>query len=79
MIVTRAPSQTIPAEERQVNLLLALRNTVAGMTATEVVSTVTGYDRRGGEAARRMFERDKGVLRDLGITITTAGQGEESR
>ena len=79
VIVTRAPSQTIPAEERQVNLLLALRNTAAGMTAAEVVSTVSGYDWRGGEAARRMFERDKGVLRDLGITITTAGQGEESR
>ena len=77
--VTRTPSQTIPAEERQVNLLLALRNTATGMTAAEVVDTVAGYDRSGGETARRMFERDKRILRELGIVITTTGQDEGSR
>ena len=79
MTVTRAPDQTIPAEERQVNLLLALRNTVVGLTAAEVVERVAGYGGRGNEAARRMFERDKGILRDLGIAITTTGRGEGSR
>ena len=77
--VTRTPSQTIPAEERQVNLLLPLRNTATGMTAAEVVDTVAGYDRSGGETARRMFERDKRILRELGIVITTTGQDEGSR
>lgn len=79
MTVRSTPAQTIPAEERQVNLLLALRNTVRGMTAAEVVATVAGYDRHGGATARRMFERDKTVLRDLGIMITTTVQDGESR
>ena len=79
MTVRGTPAQTIPAEERQVNLLLALRNTVVGLTAAEVVERVAGYGGRGNEAARRMFERDKGILRDLGIAITTTGRGEGSR
>lgn len=70
---------SIPAEERQVNLLLALRNTVPGLTAAEVIATVAGYDPRGGPAARRMFERDKGVLRDLGISIRTSGAEDACR
>ncbi|MDU0347439.1 helix-turn-helix transcriptional regulator, partial [Actinomyces sp. MRS3W] len=83
MASTASPTEShtgpaaIPAEERQVNLLLALRHTVTGLTAVEITQTVTGYT--GGDSARRMFERDKGVLRDLGIQITTTGQGEESR
>ena len=77
--VRSTPAQRIPAEERQINLLLALRSTARGMTAAEVVATVAGYDGRGGESARRMFERDKTVLCDLGITITATARGGKSR
>jgi len=69
----------VPAEERQVNLLLALRNTVSGMTKAQIITTVVGYDPGGGAAADRMFERDKGVLRDLGIDVTATGQGDQAR
>ncbi|WP_311765864.1 MULTISPECIES: WYL domain-containing protein [unclassified Actinomyces] len=59
----------VPAEERQVNLLLALRHTRHGMSATEVISRVCGYDPDGGDRARRMFERDKDVLRSIGVPL----------
>lgn len=68
----------VPAEERQINLLLSLRNTTVGMTVEEIVTGVAGYDPDNPVAARRMFERDKAVLRDLGIAITT-GEGDEVR
>ncbi|MDO4899676.1 YafY family protein [Actinomyces sp.] len=77
--VPRPASEAVPAEERHVNLLLALRNTQTGLTKTQIIRTVSGYDSDGGAATDRMFERDKGVLRDLGIEITTSGQGEEAR
>ena len=67
----------VPAEERQVNLLLALRHTRDGMSATEIISRVGGYDPDGGDRARRMFERDKDVLRSIGVPIvvsTAAGE-----
>ncbi|MBM6980427.1 MAG: WYL domain-containing protein [Actinomyces succiniciruminis] len=76
---SRPAPAAIPAEERQVNLLLALRNTAVGLTRTQITRTVAGYDADGGASAERMFERDKGVLRDLGIQITTIGQGEDAR
>ncbi|SDN62623.1 proteasome accessory factor B/proteasome accessory factor C [Actinomyces ruminicola] len=69
----------LPAEERQVNLLLALRNTATGLTKTQIIQTVAGYHPDAGASADRMFERDKGVLRELGIELTTTGQGEETR
>lgn len=67
----------VPAEERQVNLLLALRHTRDGMSATEIISRVSGYDPDGGDGARRMFERDKDVLRSIGVPLvveTLAGE-----
>ncbi|WP_103064411.1 helix-turn-helix transcriptional regulator [Actinomyces qiguomingii] len=72
-------SATVPAEERQVNLLLALRNTETGLTNTQIISTVAGYNPDGGASSQRMFERDKAVLRDLGIEITTTGVGAQAR
>ncbi|WP_328703743.1 MULTISPECIES: helix-turn-helix transcriptional regulator [Actinomyces] len=59
----------VPAEERQVNLLLALRHTRDGMSATDIISRVSGYDPDGGDGARRMFERDKEVLRSIGVPL----------
>ncbi|MDO4243305.1 MAG: WYL domain-containing protein [Actinomyces sp.] len=77
--MSTSSAQPIPAEERQVNLLLALRNTTTGLTAATIIATVAGYDPAGGTAARRMFERDKSVLRGLGITVQTSGSEEQTR
>ena len=35
----------IPAEEREINLLLALRNTAGGLTAAEIIKRISGYNR----------------------------------
>lgn len=67
----KSPS-AVPAEERQVNLLLALRNTVTGLDLDEILTGVHGYDVGPGPAsdsARRMFERDKETLRRLGVPL----------
>lgn len=77
--MSTSPAKPIPAEERQVNLLLALRNTVTGLTAATIIETVAGYDPAGGATTRRMFERDKAVLRGLGITVRTSGTEEQTR
>lgn len=70
---------TIPAEERQVNLLLALRSTGTGLTVAQILGTVAGYGPGAAASARRMFERDKEVLRSLGIVLSVSGTGEETR
>ena len=62
-------TSAIPAEEREVNLLLALRNTAGGLTAAEIIKRVSGYNPAGGGSARRMFERDKDVLRQIGAPL----------
>ena len=67
----KSPS-AVPAEERQVNLLLALRNTVTGLDLDEILTGVHGYEDGPGPAsdsARRMFERDKETLRRLGVPL----------
>ncbi len=73
------PTTAIPAEERQINLLLALRATRAGLTAAQIIRDVSGYDPAGGAAAARMFERDKDALRELGIAILTEGPSDAVR
>lgn len=72
-------NQTIPPEERQVNLLLALRHTVGGLTVHQILDSVAGYDPDGGQSARRMFERDKEILRGLGVPVESHGTGEDVR
>ncbi len=57
--------------ERILNLLAFLLTTDRPVTADEVRHTVAGYDRDNDEAFRRMFERDKDLLRTLGIPLTT--------
>ena len=56
--------------ERVVNLLAALIDTERPLTRDEIWSRVPGYD---GEpaSARRAFERDKQMLRDMGIPLAT--------
>ena len=72
----------IPVEERLFSLVLALLATDAGLTKSEILSTVQGYRQRyasGGDNANleRQFERDKDDVRELGVpieTVETPGQ-----
>lgn len=62
---------TDPAE-RLLNLVIALVNTQGRMTKDQIRSSVAGYDSAASaEAFERMFERDKDLLRDLGVPIVT--------
>ncbi|BBY97702.1 helix-turn-helix transcriptional regulator [Mycolicibacterium fallax] len=58
--------------ERQLNLVIALLSTHGYLTAEKIHRSVTGYaECATDEAFARMFERDKGELRDLGIPLQT--------
>lgn len=55
--------------ERLLNLLAFLLTTERPVTADEIRATVAGYDQSSDEAFRRMFERDKDLLRQMGIPL----------
>ena len=55
--------------ERLLNLLAFLLTTGRPVTAEEIRVTVAGYDQESDEAFRRMFERDKDLLRNIGIPL----------
>lgn len=55
--------------ERTLNLLIYLLESPRPVTANDVRNTVAGYDGQSDEAFHRMFERDKDVLRRLGVPI----------
>jgi len=55
--------------ERVLNLLIYLLESSAPVTADDVRHTVAGYDNQSDDAFHRMFERDKDVLRRLGVPI----------
>jgi proteasome accessory factor B len=55
--------------ERILNLLAFLLTVDRPVTAQEIRHTVAGYDRDSDTAFHRMFERDKDLLRRLGIPI----------
>jgi proteasome accessory factor B len=63
--------------ERQLNLAICLMATTRHLSVDEIADLVDGYVRDGtaeGETAfRRMFERDKSELRELGIPVETGG------
>ena len=63
--------------ERQLNLAICLMATTRHLSVDEISDLVDGYVRDGtpdGETAfRRMFERDKAELRELGIPVETGG------
>ena len=63
--------------ERQLNLAICLMATTRHLSVDEIADLVPGYARDGtpdGETAfRRMFERDKVELRELGIPVETGG------
>lgn len=55
--------------ERLLNLLAFLLTTDRPVSADEIRMTVAGYDQSSDEAFRRMFERDKDLLRQMGIPL----------
>lgn len=55
--------------ERILNLLAFLLTVDRPVSADEIRMTVAGYDQSNDEAFRRMFERDKDLLRQLGIPL----------
>src|SRR6266702_3043043 len=62
--------------ERLVNLVICLLSTRQFITAERIRDAVPGYEAADGsrntdEAFKRMFERDKAELRDLGIPLET--------
>lgn len=62
--------------ERLVNLVICLLSTRQFLTAERIRDAVPGYDAADGskatdEAFKRMFERDKAELRELGIPLET--------
>ena len=62
--------------ERLVNLVICLLSTRQFLTAERIRDAVPGYepadgDPKADEAFKRMFERDKAELRDLGVPLET--------
>ncbi len=57
--------------ERLLNLVICLLATRRYLTVQQIREAVPGYDDGNEEAFRRMFERDKLELRDLGVPLET--------
>ncbi len=57
--------------ERLLNLVICLLHTRRYLTVQEIRTAVPGYESDSEEAFRRMFERDKAELRELGIPLET--------
>ena len=57
--------------ERLLNLVICLLATRRYLTVQQIREAVPGYDTDNEEAFRRMFERDKEELRELGIPLET--------
>lgn len=55
--------------ERLLNLLAFLLTAGRPVTAEEIRMTVAGYEQDSDEAFRRMFERDKDLLRTMGVPL----------
>jgi proteasome accessory factor B len=57
--------------ERLLNLVICLLATRRFLTVQQIREDVPGYDAANEEAFRRMFERDKEELRELGVPLET--------
>lgn len=63
-----------PPAERHLNLVIALMNATKPLTRREIQTKVAGYDAQADpKTFERMFERDKEMLRELGVPIITVG------
>lgn len=74
----------IPAEERLMNLTVALLGTETGLTRAQIYASVSGYSERileGRDEAtlERMFERDKEALTSLGMPLELVGNVSNPR
>jgi proteasome accessory factor B len=57
--------------ERLLNLVIALLHTRRYLSVQEIRAAVPGYEQGAEESFRRMFERDKEELRELGVPLET--------
>jgi proteasome accessory factor B len=55
--------------ERLLNLVAMLLETSRPVTAQQIRETIPGYDQDSWETFKRMFERDKDELREMGIPV----------
>lgn len=60
---------TVAKIERLMNLLIMLLETPRPVTVKQIREQVPGYGQEAEDAFRRMFERDKAELREMGIPI----------
>lgn len=59
------------ADERLLNLVIALVNSGHGLTRAQIRATVEGYaEPRTDDAFEKLFERDKTTLRELGFPLS---------
>ncbi|HEX9376709.1 MAG TPA: WYL domain-containing protein [Actinomycetota bacterium] len=58
--------------ERLLNLVILLLETSRPLSFEQIRERLPAYDQEGDEAAKRMFERDKDLLRDLGVPVEVA-------
>jgi predicted DNA-binding transcriptional regulator YafY len=58
--------------ERLINLVALLLDTNRPLTFDEIQSALGAYDQTDRESAKRQFERDKGILRKVGIPVEVA-------
>lgn len=72
----RKPPSRVPKAERILNLISALLHADQPVPVAEILGKVTGYDDAATrDSLMRRFERDKKVLRDIGIPIEHATAG----
>lgn len=67
---------SVPAHERLLDLIIALSQSRSALTRQQIRQNVNGYtpddgDSRVTAAFERMFERDKEMLKELGIPLVT--------
>src|SRR5207249_12230379 len=63
---------TVRKAERLLNLVAMLLETPRPVTAQQIRETIPGYDQDSWETFKRMFERDKDELREMGIPVELA-------
>lgn len=72
----RKLAERVPKSERIMNLIAILLRADGPLPVTEILGKVTGYDDGASrESLMRRFERDKKVLRDMGIPVEHTGAG----
>lgn len=61
--------QTMSKDERLLNLQIMLLTAKKPVTARQIQQTIGGYEQENFESFKRMFERDKEALREIGIPV----------